>query len=149
MLMPGLFDEFFDEFSRPSKSLVRYNYPANTVMKTDVKESDGGYDLDIELPGYKKEDVKAELKEGYLTITASRNENKGTRTRMRPIRKASTSDVRDTADHVPEASTLERKLPNRISRLSSKTEYLKYSFPRRKLFPKFPRPNTLRSKDNT
>ena len=75
MLMPGLFDEFIDEFSRPSKSLVRYNYPANTVMKTDVKESDGGYDLDIELPGYKKEDVKAELKEGYLTITASKNEN--------------------------------------------------------------------------
>ena len=76
MLMPSLFDEFFDEFSRPSKSLVRYNYPATAVMKTDVKEHEGGYDLEIELPGYKKEDVKAELKEGYLTITASKNENK-------------------------------------------------------------------------
>ena len=76
MLMPSLFDDFFDDFARPGKNLVRYNYPAAAVMKTDVKEHDGGYDLDIELPGYKKEDVKAELKEGYLTITASKNENK-------------------------------------------------------------------------
>lgn len=40
-------------------------------MKTDVRESDTGYELDISLPGYKKEDVKAELKDGYLTINAS------------------------------------------------------------------------------
>jgi HSP20 family molecular chaperone IbpA len=40
-------------------------------MKTDVKETDTGYEIDIDLPGYKKEDVKAELNEGYLTINAS------------------------------------------------------------------------------
>ena len=74
MLMPSLFDEFFDDFARPAKSVVRYNYPATEVMKTDVKEDENGYDLDIELPGYKKDDVKAELKEGYLTITASKTE---------------------------------------------------------------------------
>ena len=39
-------------------------------MRTDVKETETGYELDIDLPGYKKEDVQAELKDGYLTITA-------------------------------------------------------------------------------
>ena len=76
MLMPSLFDEFFDDFARPAKSVVRYNYPANAVMKTDVKEDEIGYHLDIELPGYKKDDIKAELKEGYMTITATKAENK-------------------------------------------------------------------------
>lgn len=78
MLMPSifgedLFDEFFNDFKRP----VRRNYnAASNVMRTDVKESDTGYELDIDLPGYKKENVQAELKEGYLTITASTiNEN--------------------------------------------------------------------------
>lgn len=46
------------------------------MMKTDVKESEAGYELDISLPGYKKEDVKAELKDGYLTISASTSQNK-------------------------------------------------------------------------
>lgn len=45
-------------------------------MKTDIRESDTGYELDIDLPGYKKENVKAELKNGYLTINAeSRQDN--------------------------------------------------------------------------
>ncbi len=76
MLMPSLFDEFFDDFARPAKSVVRYNYPANAVMKTDVKEDENGYHLDIELPGYKKDDIKAELKEGYMTITATKADDK-------------------------------------------------------------------------
>ncbi len=76
MLMPSLFDEFFDDFARPAKSVVRYNYPATTVMKTDVKEDENGYHLDIELPGYKKDDIKAELKEGYMTITATKSDDK-------------------------------------------------------------------------
>jgi HSP20 family molecular chaperone IbpA len=40
------------------------------VMRTDIQELENGYELDIELPGYKKEDVQAELKEGALVITA-------------------------------------------------------------------------------
>lgn len=39
-------------------------------MKTDIKESGNNYEIDIDLPGYKKEDVQAELKDGYLVITA-------------------------------------------------------------------------------
>ena len=80
MLMPSifgenLFDDFFDDFYRPAvrRAPHRAAAPVNTVMKTDVKETDQAYELDIDLPGYKKEDVKAELKDGYMTITASRN----------------------------------------------------------------------------
>lgn len=78
MLMPGifgenLFDEFFSDFTRPSKSLARYHTPTSNVMRTDIKETANGFELDIDLPGYKKSDVQAELKEGYLTISASTN----------------------------------------------------------------------------
>ena len=75
MLMPSifgenLFDDFFDDFARPARNAVRYSTPANNVMRTDIKENDAGFELDIDLPGYKKENVKAELKNGYLTIGA-------------------------------------------------------------------------------
>lgn len=76
MLMPSifgesLFDEFFDDFARPARKVAGYNRQTPAVMRTDVKESDTGYELNIDLPGYKKEDVQAQLKDGYLTITAS------------------------------------------------------------------------------
>lgn len=80
MLMPSifgenLFDDFLDDFYRPAvrRAPQRAMAPVNTVMKTDVKETDQAYELDIDLPGYKKEDVKAELKDGYMTVTASRS----------------------------------------------------------------------------
>ena len=41
-----------------------------TLMRTDIKETDGGYELTIDLPGFKKDDVQAELKDGYLTSNA-------------------------------------------------------------------------------
>ena len=80
MLMPSifgesLFDEFFDDFARPVKSVARVSAPATAVMRTDIKESENGYELDIDLPGYKKEDVQAQLKDGYLTITAMTAKN--------------------------------------------------------------------------
>ena len=43
------------------------------MMKTDIKEHDGGYELTVDLPGVKKDDIKAELNDGYLTITAENN----------------------------------------------------------------------------
>ena len=80
MLMPSifgenLFDDFMDGFAFPT---ANWNYAKNTanVMKTDIKENDKGYELDVYLPGYKKEDVKAELKDGYLTISASNDNTK-------------------------------------------------------------------------
>lgn len=68
----NLFDDFFEEFARPMRTAGRYNTSAG-IMRTDVKESDTGYELDIDLPGCKKENVTAELKEGYLTINAETN----------------------------------------------------------------------------
>ncbi len=76
MLMPSIFGEnLFDGFAFPT---ANWNYAKNTanVMKTDIKENDKGYELDVDLPGYKKEDVKAELKDGYLTISASNDNTK-------------------------------------------------------------------------
>ncbi len=71
-LMPSLFrnnlfDDFFDDIDRPVK---RVQSPQTTLMRTDVKETKDSYELDVELPGVKKEDVKAQLKDGYLTISA-------------------------------------------------------------------------------
>lgn len=80
MLMPSIFNErVFDDFMSPFTEFDRHfqGMPAHGLMKTDVKESENGYELDIELPGYKKEDVKAQLKDGYLTISASRNTETG------------------------------------------------------------------------
>ena len=62
-LMTDPFESFFGTPVPASK-------PAGQVMATDIKESDKGFEMLIDLPGFKKEDVNAELKEGYLTITA-------------------------------------------------------------------------------
>lgn len=81
MLMPSifgenLFDDFFSDFVRPVRNTVRYSTPAATAMKTDVRENENSYELDIDLPGYKKENVQAELKDGYLTINAATKNEK-------------------------------------------------------------------------
>ena len=78
MLMPSifgenLFDDFFNDFARPARSNTRYSTPTTNVMRTDIKETENSYELAIELPGCRKEDVKAELKDGYMTITATTN----------------------------------------------------------------------------
>ena len=60
-----VFDDFFD-FSAPA-------YSGSELMNTDIKETEKGYELAISLPGVKKEDIKAEVKDGYLMITAAAN----------------------------------------------------------------------------
>ena len=53
--------------------------PVQQFMRTDIKEHDGGYELTIDLPGFKKEDVNASLKDGVLTVTAeTKNETEDT-----------------------------------------------------------------------
>jgi len=78
MLMPSIFGEnLFDDFFGFDYPVRRFQKTdIGEMMKTDVKETNTGYELDISLPGYKKEDVKAELKDGYLTISASTSQNK-------------------------------------------------------------------------
>ena len=81
MLVPSifgedLFDNFFEDFTRPARSVARYSVPTATVMRTDVKETETGYELDVDLPGYKKENVQVELKDGCLTVTAKTAQSK-------------------------------------------------------------------------
>ncbi|WP_297134819.1 Hsp20/alpha crystallin family protein [Terrisporobacter sp.] len=67
----NLFDNMFDEMFRDPFSA---NKRVDKVMITDIQEKDNQYILDMDLPGYEKEDIKAQLKDGYLTITAQKNE---------------------------------------------------------------------------
>lgn len=50
----NLFDGFFNDFARPERRIANYSANETAVMRTDVKETDGGYELDVDLPGYKK-----------------------------------------------------------------------------------------------
>ena len=74
-----LFDDWFDDFGlgREMSQLNRklYGKHADRQMLTDVKEHEDHYDVEIDLPGYKKEDISVELNDGYLTITASKGIN--------------------------------------------------------------------------
>lgn len=71
----NLFDDWFDDF--PFRSLENvdrklYGKHAAKEMLTDVKEHEDHYEVEIDLPGFKKEDIKVELNDGYLTITAAK-----------------------------------------------------------------------------
>ena len=77
----NLFDNFFnDDFYMPSvfggKNDPLYGKHAKNVMKTDVKETDNSYEVDIDLPGFKKDEIEAKLENGYLTISAAKGLDK-------------------------------------------------------------------------
>ena len=80
MLMPSIFGEdLFDDFmGYPAGRQAAANaYPqVKDMMKTDIRDVDGNYELDIDLPGFKKEDVKIQLKDGYLTLSAAKGLDK-------------------------------------------------------------------------
>lgn len=84
MLMPSIFGEnLFDDdwmdfpFEREffGKNPL-YGKNAKNIMKTDVRELDDHYELDIDLPGFKKDEISAELKDGYLIISAAKGLDK-------------------------------------------------------------------------
>ena len=82
MLMPSvfgkdLFDDFFDfpfyddgDMEKMQKKL--YGHRGKNLIKTDVQESDDSYLMEMDLPGFSKDDVKVSLKDGYLTIRAEK-----------------------------------------------------------------------------
>ena len=86
MLMPSifgenLFDDWFDElpfYDRDMKDTEKklYGKKADRIMKTDIKETDNGYELEIDLPGFTKDEIKASLDDGYLTISAAKGLDK-------------------------------------------------------------------------
>ena len=85
MLMPSIFGENlfdddwmdfpFDRYFWGRKNPL-YGKNANKIMKTDIREHDGGYELDVDLPGFKKDEINVELENGYLTISAAKGLDK-------------------------------------------------------------------------
>lgn len=76
-LFDDLFDEFFDFPVYDDKAMQRaqrklYGSHAVHMMKTDVQEHDDHYEVDIDLPGFKKEELSLELKNGYLVVSAAK-----------------------------------------------------------------------------
>lgn len=76
MLLANRVNQLLNEFFNDSFFQLSPLLEEGIRMKTDVQEKDGSYLIDMELPGYKKEDIQAELKDGYLTIMAKHNENR-------------------------------------------------------------------------
>lgn len=78
MYLPSIFSNSFpdDDFEDSLFRMPAVFRNDTNMMKTDIKETDEGYEMSVELPGIKKEDIHADLKDGYLTISAERNENK-------------------------------------------------------------------------
>ncbi len=86
MLYPTIFnDSIFDDLMDLTFPMMRdfgdidkklYGKHANHVMKTDVHENEGGYEVDIDLPGFKKEEIALNLENGYLTVSAAKGLDK-------------------------------------------------------------------------
>lgn len=72
-LNDSIFDDFFETPDTKRRPINQRPVPG--VMKTDIKENEKDFELSIELPGYKKENVNAELKDGYLIVNASNEKN--------------------------------------------------------------------------
>lgn len=75
----NLFDDWMDfPFEREffGKKNPLYGKHAKNMMKTDVRETDANYEVAIDLPGFKKDEIKAELRDGYLTISAAKGLDK-------------------------------------------------------------------------
>ena len=69
------FDDDFDKYFFGKKNPL-YGKHAKNMMKTDVKETDDTYEVDIDLPGFKKDEINAKLENGYLTISAAKGLDK-------------------------------------------------------------------------
>ena len=84
MMMPSifgenLFDDFMNDFAFPAFPDVEktlYGKHAKNMMKTDVKETEDGYVVDIDLPGFEKDEIKLALENGYLTVSAEKGLSK-------------------------------------------------------------------------
>ena len=87
MMMPrifgeNLFDDFMNDFVFPdftdSANIEKalYGKHAKNIMKTDVKDTENGYEVDIDLPGFKKDEITMKLENGTLTVSAAKGLDK-------------------------------------------------------------------------
>ncbi len=84
MLMPSIFGEdLFDDWFRfpemrdmDKTERMLYGKHAERLMKTDVHEHEDHYEVDIDLPGFKKEEIELQLRNGYLTVSAAKGLDK-------------------------------------------------------------------------
>ena len=75
----NLFDDMFNDFAMFDPFAGRdplYGKRAKNLMKTDVRETDNSYELDIDLPGFKKDELELNLQDGYLTVSAAKGLDK-------------------------------------------------------------------------
>ena len=113
MLYPGFLNEdfysdFFDEMLNLPFSYgkrMRNEILPKKRGTTDIKEFEDRYVLEMELPGYQKEEIKAELKNGYLTVSAEHTETKETKEPEAEVKEAETDEAAETT----EVATTEKK----------------------------------------
>ena len=83
-MLPMFREDLFDDMFNDSFGLIPmsgrhnplYGRHGKNLMKTDVRETENSYELDVDLPGFKKDEVKVELEDGYLTISAAKGLDK-------------------------------------------------------------------------
>lgn len=81
MLMPSVygrdfFDDLMDGFGFPDVNKKLYGRHAKNMMKTDIRETDDGYEVIMDLPGFKKDEIEVQLENGYLTVSAAKGLDK-------------------------------------------------------------------------
>ena len=87
MLMPSIFGEdlfdnfmkdfpFFDDNTESNVEKKLYGRRGKNLMQTDIKETEGGYELEMDLPGFTKDEIKVSLENGYMTISAAKGLDK-------------------------------------------------------------------------
>ena len=81
MMMPSvfgkdIFDDFMDDFGFPDVNKELYGKHAKNVMKTDVRELEDGYEIIMDLPGFKKDEIEIMLENGYLNVSATKGLDK-------------------------------------------------------------------------
>ena len=129
--MPSIFGEnlFDDEWMNfPfeqdfwGKKNPLYGKHAKNMMKTDIREHDEGYEVDIDLPGFKKDEISIELENGYLTVSAAKGLDKDAEDKKgKYIRKERYAGAMQRSFYVGENLTdedIKAKYENGILRLS-------------------------------
>ena len=126
MMMPSIFGENrwndWMDFSFPDIDKTLYGKHGKHMMDTDVKETENGYEVDIDLPGFKKDEISIELENGYLTVSAAKGLDKDEEDKKgKYIRKERYAGAMQRSFYVGENLTQEdikAKYENGILRLS-------------------------------